>query len=247
LATILSPLQSNKATDNINSVFAVGEILLVVIGILLALQINNWNENRINNEKLKNYLTDIVIDLKRDTDSAIRELEIVKTLNETRKSFLALKDYNSLSVDSLEKSLETFYGQVEFNKASFNKIENSGITDFGQYDTLIEGVRTYYNDFIPGIEGRLAAASRAVELEDNFWRYTQNSYEFTYDEELASAQSKDESKKQLIRLLQSPTPRNILKIDYRRNKALIDMYSMIIEINNVLIELTEKAINEQPE
>ena len=26
--------------------YAIGEIVLVVIGILLALQINNWNENR---------------------------------------------------------------------------------------------------------------------------------------------------------------------------------------------------------
>ena len=27
-------------------IYAIGEIVLVVIGILLALQINNWNENR---------------------------------------------------------------------------------------------------------------------------------------------------------------------------------------------------------
>ena len=223
--------------------YAIGEILLVVVGILLALQINNWNQNRINNEKLKNYLTDIVIDLKRDTDHASRQLEIVKNRNETRKSFLALKDYNKLSIDSLEKSLETWYGKVEFNKASFNKIENSGITDFGQYESLIEKLRFYYNDWIPNIEGSLVATSRAVELEDNFWRYTQNIYEFTYDEELASAQSKDESKEQLIRLLQSPTPRNILKIDYRRNKNLILMYSFIIKANNAFIE--EKDINDE--
>ena len=227
--------------------YAIGEIILVVIGILFALQINNWNHNRINNQKLKSYLTDIVKDLKMDTDYASWQLEIVKNRNKTRKQFLALKDYNKLSVDSLEKSLETFYGTMEFNKAAFNKIENSGITDFGQYDSLIGHFRMYYNYFIPNIEKLLAATGRAVELEDNFWRYDQNTYEFTYDKDLAFAQSKDESKEQLIQLLQSPTPRNILKIDYRRNKNLIVMYSMIIETNEEAIKAAEKAINEQPE
>ena len=31
--------------------YAIGEIVLVVIGILIALQINNWNENRLNSKK----------------------------------------------------------------------------------------------------------------------------------------------------------------------------------------------------
>ena len=36
--------------------YAIGEILLVVIGILIALQINNWNEHRKENVKIKTYL-----------------------------------------------------------------------------------------------------------------------------------------------------------------------------------------------
>ena len=32
--------------------YAIGEILLVVIGILIALSINNWNEERKNEEKI---------------------------------------------------------------------------------------------------------------------------------------------------------------------------------------------------
>ena len=47
-------------------VYAVGEVALVVIGILIALQINNWNEGRktkvLRNEYLQNIKNDIIAD-----------------------------------------------------------------------------------------------------------------------------------------------------------------------------------------
>jgi hypothetical protein len=39
--------------------YAIGEILLVVIGILIALQINTWNENRINKNKEAAIISDL--------------------------------------------------------------------------------------------------------------------------------------------------------------------------------------------
>ena len=48
--------------------YAIGEIILVVIGILIALQINNWNENRkqtaLEIKHLKELKSDIVETLK---------------------------------------------------------------------------------------------------------------------------------------------------------------------------------------
>ena len=40
--------------------YAVGEILLVVIGILIALQVNTWNEARKTRNKELNYLSNII-------------------------------------------------------------------------------------------------------------------------------------------------------------------------------------------
>ena len=34
--------------------YAVGEVILVVLGILIALQINNWNNNKINRSESQN-------------------------------------------------------------------------------------------------------------------------------------------------------------------------------------------------
>ena len=46
--------------------YAIGEIVLVVIGILIALQINNWNEARQNEAKITSILEDIQKDLSDD-------------------------------------------------------------------------------------------------------------------------------------------------------------------------------------
>jgi hypothetical protein len=54
-------LKQNKFSRYI--LYALGEILLVVIGILIALQVNNWNENRINNKKEHRYLSSLLRDL----------------------------------------------------------------------------------------------------------------------------------------------------------------------------------------
>ena len=47
--------------------YAIGEIVLVVIGILIALQINNWNEKRKDNNKRQFYIQSLQNDLKKDT------------------------------------------------------------------------------------------------------------------------------------------------------------------------------------
>lgn len=47
-------------------IYAIGEIFLVVIGILLALQVNNWNNNRINSKLEKEYINRLSNEIKSD-------------------------------------------------------------------------------------------------------------------------------------------------------------------------------------
>jgi hypothetical protein len=224
--------------------YALGEIFLVVIGILIALQINTWNENRINKIKLKSYLTEIVKDFKYDQLNIHNELLQAEKRIASRKSFLAIKDYHVLTIDSLEKSLETFYSKISFSRSTFDKIESSGITNFGDYEPLIEDFKNYYNFVIPDIKSFEGTHNRAVDAEDNYWRYQQNVYEFSYDDGLVSHQNEKEAKKNLIQLLEASTARNILKIDYRRNKKSIKRLNKLNAVVARLIEATETKLHD---
>ena len=56
--------------------YAIGEIVLVVIGILIALSINNWNEKRKIIIKERSYIQSIYKDLKND----IKKINVCRTM-----------------------------------------------------------------------------------------------------------------------------------------------------------------------
>lgn len=84
--------------------YAVGEILLVVIGILIALQINNWNEKNKQTEyqiaQLSNLRTEI-ISMKEFLQTQIRFFELAKAGNQALLSIMESDNPISISLDSL--------------------------------------------------------------------------------------------------------------------------------------------------
>ena len=80
--------------------YAIGEIVLVVIGILLALSINNWNSTRIQKNDITNYYDRIIIELNQEIISAKRQKEQnAKLISYNQR---ALRILNSKNLDSLD-------------------------------------------------------------------------------------------------------------------------------------------------
>jgi hypothetical protein len=85
-------LAENKLSKYL--IYAFGEIVLVVIGILIALSINNWNEGRKNDQKESILVKNIVEDLRLDS------LHISKSLNELANQMDVLDDLIAKALDS---------------------------------------------------------------------------------------------------------------------------------------------------
>ena len=109
--------------------YAVGEIVLVVIGILIALQINTWNEERKFRQQQYGLLRDLAADLKAN----LQELEEGRETNR-----LFLDEYRSLSkairedqppspvIDSLCKHLANWHSPF-FTRTAYESLKNKGL------------------------------------------------------------------------------------------------------------------------
>ena len=96
-------LTENKVSKYL--IYAIGEIILVVIGILIALSINNWNENRKESNLELEILSGLYNDIannKIKIDKMISRDSIIITGNQHILSLL--KDNNSTFNDSLQFS-----------------------------------------------------------------------------------------------------------------------------------------------
>ena len=220
--------------------YAIGEIVLVVIGILIALQINLVNEQRKSHDILTANLHGVLKELKIDLDKVNQLIIIYKENNKKRKSFINETKYEKLSLGVLESSLENFTKDLDLQYSYFKKIQNSGITQFGDYEEIMDGLIEYYDNTLPYLNKLTAIYDEQVTREDEFWRYEQNSYEFNFLDGLKSYQTNNEAKRKLIELLKTPTARNILKIDMRRNVFIIGRLSKLEpKLKNMILSLEE--------
>ena len=129
--------------------YAIGEIVLVVIGILIALQINNWNENRKEWKKEQAFLKEINLDFKSNKVQLDSIVEFNKISLHAGKRLLKImklfdpknpqrNDTNTHLADSIgyynrlvwrNKSFNPKNGTVKalLNSSSFDIIENDSL------------------------------------------------------------------------------------------------------------------------
>ena len=66
--------------------YAIGEIILVVIGILIALNINNWNSNRIERNSDYQLINALITDLKLKNEEVLSDLDYGKSMIQKTKT-----------------------------------------------------------------------------------------------------------------------------------------------------------------
>ena len=128
--------------------YAIGEIALVVIGILIALQINNWNQKRIETKKEIFHLENILSNLQDDLDNQI--IPCIKMTERQINAFYLLKsgfyEDNSISNDSIRQLFFHMLGQWDLilTTVAFDNLKSSGM-DIVSNDSITTEILTLYS------------------------------------------------------------------------------------------------------
>ncbi len=136
--------------------YAIGEIVLVVIGILIALQINNWNEKKNQQDNIKEYAKLLIQDLEEDilmVDINIMGItEISKNIDSLANSVQNKKTEDISNLDFLCLTWNLLYRPYKWNRTTFNQLENSGSLQYIENDTLTKKIGKY-NAFTYHMDG----------------------------------------------------------------------------------------------
>jgi hypothetical protein len=127
--------------------YAVGELVLVVFGILIALQINNWNEERIEQRQIADYAHALIKDLERD----LAMIEVIKTeidvlikKIDTLAAYIEDRPFEELrNIDLYYLMRAPFYRPYAWNRTALEQIKSSGALRQMKNQALAEKISAY--------------------------------------------------------------------------------------------------------
>ncbi|UCD62502.1 MAG: hypothetical protein JSV59_11160 [Flavobacteriaceae bacterium] len=138
--------------------YAIGEILLVVIGILIALQINNWNEEQkeyiLEREYLKGIKDDLAQDVVQATaivNSITPKLNIIKFLE---PGFNLSPSYKTKNIDTTSIDfINLFERNVSFRstRGSYSSLIADGKANLTKNRILFQKIQRIYDELYPRI------------------------------------------------------------------------------------------------
>lgn len=223
--------------------YAIGEIALVMIGILLALQVNNWNNDRIQKQKEANYIEHINKEflLNRVELDTATSFHFKVFNNATKIANLIPIDINTINKDSLSFYITETFHNYTFNPqqstinsltntSSFEIISNLELRELLQnWDELVKDYREEeiisreysFDNYFPYFRKHISFMNYANN--NNIFNNQKIDYTFLNDLEFENAIA---FKRELIRDIIDPSQKNELKIVSQTINRIIELTTL---------------------
>ncbi|TVZ60311.1 hypothetical protein NA63_2863 [Flavobacteriaceae bacterium MAR_2010_105] len=129
--------------------YAIGEIVLVVIGILIALQINNWNEQRKADKLEAEYYCRLLEDLIQDSEQVDAVIKLSEDrLKASNQAVRLLQNKKAKKVEvgkQLGLSIIAIYSDFTPNNSAFEDLKSGANLNIIKDKNVIKSINNYFN------------------------------------------------------------------------------------------------------
>ncbi|WP_191858961.1 DUF6090 family protein [Hanstruepera ponticola] len=222
-------LEQNRAQRYI--LYAIGEIVLVVIGILIALQINTWNKEKQNRVHeivtLKNLKADLEIQKELIKEQIDYELAVIAQVD-SAKHYVS-DEANKAVLNRLFRELAARH-TFKANRATFNNMISGGSINLVRNEELQNDVIRYFQrlDYVESVVNN----NNLYMMDSNFGLFVANNglgLEVDDNNEIISTKIFNRREKATV----------FAQLNYRLASS-----SSIKDINKILLEVTNKLIKD---
>ncbi|KYG76468.1 DUF6090 family protein [Roseivirga echinicomitans] len=156
----LQMLSKNKFSKYL--LYAIGEIVLVVIGILIAIQINNWKQLNVENKLERKYLNNLITELKQDSIGLKNNYLKLERQARTKSLFLDMVK-GKIQTDSIIEYFEYQWQPIQPYvpiKSTYIEMSANSHLRIIRDDMIRERIIKFYNSY------------EALEKEEDFLTQT---------------------------------------------------------------------------
>jgi len=228
-------LSENKFSKYL--LYAIGEIILVVIGILIALQINNWNIEQKEEQFELELLSEFRVNLENTIDDINANIEYHQRAINSAEIILSAFEMENVQSDTLESHYAkvALIPQFLINKTAYEKLKLNG-TGLIKNDTLRNEIIEIYDDH----------SVFMLKLIDSEWNSWMADYRTLYRKHFAKSHyTKEMTPVNYQELRTNEEYRNYLHNRIGALETIIGLYKGNLIRSKKLIDNISKELNER--
>ena len=160
--------------------YAIGEIILVVIGILIALQLNTHKENNEKADLGYKYLTEMRTEVQNDFFYIDRRIRGLQRNIKNHETALSTNNIDTLPLDSIAMILNPENLDFKISELTFNRMKNLGLTALTDNDALNSQINSYYNSYVVSLKLSLEYIFEELRKYLDYFQYQQDAIDYNF-------------------------------------------------------------------
>jgi len=231
--------------------YAIGEIVLVTIGILIALQINNWNQKRINNNKEVTILNSLKTEFEENSNRYTKTIRFQKQVVKHMSSLLQCLEKKDITFMRDSIGIYITGGALNYYRAepvlgTYEALNGSGDINLIKNELLKSKLASFSSEIVQGFEDEIATMDLlnilTIEFSPSLEPLMLTKYRQSFGLKNTRNTNVDFQNKTLLKMYQNPNIMTPLMRRILMENNRLELQNKMLKLSKEILELIDNEI-----